>query len=379
MAGDGSDSDLWVAVAALVIALFALCASLLQLAQTIIASARGLPNCDQRVMGLWANYTHKRIRWLRLEVEFEAPVIFLARSDNPKGPVRGVPIWYATGTPENCAAMRTAVTSADSDLAPQGSAIAAVAAAAAAVATSTSDVVRRERVHTVDNELASWVVLLEAIQKMEGDSRAWERSVVYNSRIAAGKDSVGEAESPTLAVGIQPKTRSFDANPAVKKPYATTTICHIIELAAVLGLYWKVFDRDENKYHAEGNGYSLLGTRVNDFGIVFVFEKPGWPTFKKTRVVPTSDVKELCFGNVPTFFRPNDQVEDEAWKNPGTFNEQKTLKTLQMGSRKELAETLHMIGCNEHTTRLYLEEKSFYSHIFPGMSLHTPPSRMCAP
>jgi hypothetical protein len=333
-----------VAISALVISLVALLAAVLQLAQTIVASAKGLPSCDERVIGAWAKATKWRFRplQLRLEVVFEAPVIFLARSDNTKGPVRDNDvIVYADGTPENCKQINTAVPK--QDLTP-----------------GSSQGIIRERVHTVDNELASWVILLEAVQKMEGDSRSWEQRLLHDFPVT------GRHEKPTLAVGVQTKPRSFDANPAIKKPYATSTICHIIELAAVLGLYWKVFDRNENKYHAEGNGYSLLGSRIDDFGIVFVFEKPGWPRFGKTRVIPTSEVKELCFGNVPTFYRPVDQVEDEAWKNPAIFGEQKSIKTLQLGSMKEIADTLHLIGCNEFTTQYYLDGKK-HAHLFSGI------------
>jgi hypothetical protein len=343
-----------VSISALVIALIALLATLVQLAQTIIASAKGLPNCDKRVMGRWAKHTKRKFRptQLRLEVQFEAPVIFLARKDNPNGPIPDVPIWYAEGTKKSCDDTRTVEPQTDDHHGFSNGSDANVD-------------LGRERVSTVDNELATWVTLLGAIQKMEKDSKEWEAKE-WRTKHNHARPNL--EEPPTLAVGIQAIKRSFDANPAVKKPFATTTICHIVELAAILGLYWKVFNRDENKYHAEGNGFSLLGTRVTDFGIVFVFEKPGWPRFRETRVIPTSEVKELCFGNVPTFFRPKTPHEEKHWQTP--FHDQKTLKTLQLGSRKEIRETLNLIGCSESTSLYFAEadEEAKHSHLFPGTS-----------
>lgn len=330
-----------VAIAALVVALVAFVTTVVQLAQAIIAAARGLPNCDKRVMGEWAKWTSIKfkLKQLRLEVDFEAPVIFLAPTDNRNGPVRENDIiWYANGTPQSCKETRVIQPPSDDvdDIVPhQG----------------------RERVHTVDNELATWVTLLGAIQRMERDSKNWESTRWGPNEIRPQPPTV-----IALAVGIQAKKRSFDTNPTVKKPYATSNMCHLVELAAVLGVYWKEFNRDENKYRAEGNGYSLLGSRLEDFGITFVFEKTGWARFKQNRIIPASEVKELCFGNAPTFYRH--QREDERWKIP--FSPQRQLKTLQLGSRKEIADTLNLIGCNTNTCLYYIREKR-HIHLFPGL------------
>lgn len=331
------DPELNTAIAALIIAVVAFITTVVQLAQTIIATAKGLPNCSKRVMGKWAKFTKRSFRWreLRLEIHFTAPVIFLARAENPKGPVEDEDIWYAEGTFDSCEKYRIEVPGPDNQ--------------------------SYERVHTVDNETASWLKLLSAVQKMEKDSRKWEDEQYHKSNV----DVVRSKEA--LAVGIQAKKRSFDTNPAVKKPYATTTVCHIIELAAVLGLYWKEFDRDENKYRAEGNGYSLSGSRIGDIGLVFEFEKFGWPNFKETRILPIAELKEICFGNVPTFYRERSKVADDNWSK-GPFTEQKTLKTLQLGSRQSISETLNLIGCNTSTRLYYLKKDKKHIHLFPGKS-----------
>jgi len=365
------DSDKEVAIAALVVAAVAFITAVVQLAQAVIATAKGLPNCDKRVMGQWATLTYPRFRWrqLRLEVSFDAPVIFLAAQNNVKGPVHDppTPIYYANGSDDSCRDFRIVpLPSPDHQGSPDP---AAAAAADAESRTSVSSRVeagvggggkptaRRERVQTTDNELATWVRLLGAVQKMERDSNKWDEE-----RWAADGAARPAGLVLSLAVGVQAKRRSFDSNPSsMRKPYATTTLCHMVELAAVLGLYWKEFDRAGNKYRAEGNGYSLLGTRYDDFGLVFAFETFGWARFGRTRVVPTSEVKELCFGNAPTFYRPREK--DEECKLP--IGEQEKLETLQLGSPKEIAETLGLIGCNTTTSLYYLRGKK-HIHLFPG-------------
>lgn len=335
-----SDNDLTVeekvAIAALVISLFALLGVVLQYVQAVIGRINGLSIRDREVLGKWAEHAKISFRWFRGEVQYEAPIIFMAASDNTRGPIDDKEIWYVDGTRESCEKTR--------------------------VELPTNDL--RERVHTHKNELATWILAIEAAQMMERDSKQWEANEWRKFATESGTRSpvtLPYKGPVSLAVAIQPMRRSFDKHPAVKRPYATTAICHIIELCAVLGIYWKEFDRDNNKYRAEGNGYSVLGNRVHDFGLVFTFEKPGWPRFEKNRVIPTSEVKELSFGNVPTFYR--DKKDDRNWKAP--INEQKDLKTLQLGSRTEIAETLNLIRCNEYTTQCYSDETKKHVHLFP--------------
>merc|ERR1712093_438811 len=94
------------------------------------------------------------------------------------------------------------------------------------------------RVHTADDERASWVTLLSTLQREEGDSRKWDDEI--RNRVPTGVRITPPEYK--LAVGLQSKTRSWDFMPAaVTKPYATSAICHLVEMMAMLGIYWKVF------------------------------------------------------------------------------------------------------------------------------------------
>jgi hypothetical protein len=152
----------------------------------------------------------------------------------------------------------------------------------------------------------------------------------------------------------------------VTKPYATTTICHLIELAAVLGLHWKEFSRKDNAYRAEGNGYMLTGGLLGGLGLVFSFQRIGRTSFKENRVIPVNEVKQLCFGVVPTIFcRP----EDEG-RLMFPFDQPDDLAALQLGSPREIADTLTVMGCNASTVNGFLQDHQRMTHLFPGEPLN---------
>ena len=74
-----------------------------------------------------------------------------------------------------------------------------------------------------------------------------------------------------------------------------------------------------------------------------------------------NEIKQLCFGFVPTIFcGPEDE---DHLKYP--FDEPKDLTALQLGSKREIAETLLVIGCNSSTANYFKDDKNL-SHLFPG-------------
>ncbi|RYP58074.1 hypothetical protein DL769_009127 [Monosporascus sp. CRB-8-3] len=346
MAGNDDDRELFVSIVALVISLIALFGTLLQVLQTYFASsAAGFARCGVKTMGQWGKFTRRKFKPsdLRFEVEFETPVIFLAPPNNNKGPIPNEPIWYMNGSKESYMETRTLLPNEDKEQKENRS--------------------RKELIHTADNERASWVELLAVIQKMESDSAEWQRIFYHKDPGNRVPATFGER---TLAVAVQKKIKSWDTMPSsVTKPYATTTMCHLVELAAVLGLHWKEFSRSHNKYRAEGNGYMLTGAPVSDLGLVFTFQKTGRTLFEENRVIPKDEIKQLCFGVVPTIFCTT-QEDEERLKFP--FDQPEDLTSLQLGSSREIADTLTVMGCNTNTVNCFLgdeKNKKATIHLFP--------------
>ncbi|KAK4196798.1 hypothetical protein QBC40DRAFT_4485 [Triangularia verruculosa] len=340
-----------VGIAAIVLAAGAFVVSVVVLAAYLLPKSTNFDHWDSQMMGKWANYRKTKSygllsfsRLRRTVTEAELPVIFLAPRNNARGPVQGQPIWYIDGSRQSCEDTRVTY---DPDPGPSR--------------------FGDRKIHTVHNERASWVNLLETIQGMERDSMAWEMDLwrsVEGTNVGGITRRSRNFEFPTLAVGVQSTTRTFDETYAIRRPYATTTITHLIELTATLGMYWKRFDQDEDVYRAEGNGMSIHGYRMPEFGIVFSFAKTGITNFRDHRVIPTEEVKELCYGNMPTIYRLRDW-DAKTLRNPEVTKRQKDLKTLQLGSRREVAATLSLIGCDINTIEQFSTGNSRQKHFFP--------------
>jgi hypothetical protein len=116
-------------------------------------------------------------------------------------------------------------------------------------------------VHTAEDEGCSWVLLLDALQGQEKASRAWDNT-----------DELGL--NHTICYLIQRKRRCWDFMPLnTTKPFATTTICHLVEMMSMLGLIWKEFDLKRSSLSAEGNGYMVKSEYVPGLGILTRFSR----------------------------------------------------------------------------------------------------------
>ncbi|KAF7533180.1 hypothetical protein G7054_g7329 [Neopestalotiopsis clavispora] len=235
----------------------------------------------------------------------------------------------------------------------------------------------QKRVHTVNNERATWITLLFALHTMETESRRWENEQVGEH--TPSRDWPPVFQSHKLAVAIQRKTRSWDNMPSsITKPYATTTICHIMEMAAMLGLHWREFDRAKDTFLAEGNGYVLKSTSISELGTVFTFQTRGSSVFEGNRTIPAEEVKDLAFGLVPTIYHKDDDL-DRSRLTALSADEFRDLKYLQMGSANELSETLTSLGCSTEVSGLIRRNDTNQRHLYPiafevlgmlGKSLH---------
>ncbi|KAM4067266.1 modin [Hirsutella rhossiliensis] len=208
---------------------------------------------------------------------------------------------------------------------------------------------------TTENSRASWVLLLWFIQFMEEESRLWQNNVT-GSHLAV-------YQSNTLRVALQRRIMSWDAMPAgFKKPYANTRMVYLVELLAMLGVYWLEFDWPNDRCLARGIGFLVKGQSIPNLGIAFDFKNIGQCNFTENRIIPVDQVKELCFGYVPTLYRNSNELRVS--RRP-QLSQDRTLDTLRLSSRKEIANTLAKIGCNAVTTSYILQGNQKDYHLFP--------------
>lgn len=351
----GMDSSDAVSLVALIVSVIALVGTILQLLQQYYSSAEGYSNCGSRVMGQWSLTRERKFRFteLRFEVQFEAPVMFVCPPTNKRGPVPNQPLRFVKGTRESEEETRTPSTKTEEDEKKN---------------MRESKQLNRD-VHTADNERANWFIMLQAFHRMERESQGWQESLLKAEANELGPKlaedlptNVAPREEHSVALALQSKRKSWDTMPSgVKKPYATSTICHIIEMAAMLGLHWREFDRSSHKYHAEGNGYLLTGHDMSDLGIMFNFQIYAKNSFAKNRIIPSDDIKLLCFGNVPTIFRHKKTTYDN--------EDPKSSGVIQLGSTGELIESLAYYGCNSKTTNYFRDDRKYrLGHLYPSKS-----------
>jgi hypothetical protein len=124
-------------------------------------------------------------------------------------------------------------------------------------------------------------------------------------------------------------------------------------MMAMLGMYWKVFDQIRWNLRAEGNGFILTSTTVHGLGVMVAFAITGKSRFQENRVIPSEDVKELCFGTVPNIFDDPNYLEHE--ENAQSLD-------LVFGTPEEVATTLESLGCTSDTLKRYEKD---HKHIFP--------------
>lgn len=261
-----------------------------------------------------------------MEVVFETPVIFVAPPDNKNGPITDREIHYLDGTEESF--NKTRIPKPPQQQQADKQAVA--------------------RVQTADDERASWVTLLSTLQNAEAHSRTWDRTT---------REPGSPIKPPKyqITVGLQRKTRSWDFIPSsITKPYATSAICHLVEMMAMLGLYWKVFDQSLWLLRAEGNGFILTSTSVHGLGVMVVFAVTGRSMFREDRVIPCDEVKKLAFGTVPNIFEDKDYL-----------NQQTDAQSLELifGEEEKVTETLESLGCSSETLRRFNKD---HKHIFSG-------------
>lgn len=318
----------------------------------------------EAAIGRWASLVKRTpfLKELRFDIEFQVPLIFLCPPTNVRGPVKDAPVLFIDGSDESLDQTMSELPGVSWGPMREK---------------SPPDIMR-----TSEAALASWVTLISALQYMENQSRAWQRDVLCSNMkssnhrssppeglvVAGPMAGVGDvlvAQGYTLAAGIQRKRRTWSSLPSTfQRPFATTTWCHTIELAAILGMYWKEFNRSQDIYQARGNNYTMTSSQVPGLGTVFTFRVQGRSHFESNRVIPKEEIKEICFGFVPTIFRsPWDKWR---YRYPATI--QPVPETLHLASANQIAQSLAAIGCNSFTSRLFLEDKTV-SHIFPSKQL----------
>ncbi|RGP62325.1 hypothetical protein FSPOR_9370 [Fusarium sporotrichioides] len=282
------------------------------------------PNCGENVIGRWSNSRTKtwKSKEFRTEVQFEVPFIFVSTPGSTGGYIDGAQVHFIDGTRKSLDATRT-------DLEPPP--------------TST----RTKTGRIVKNERATWLTLLSSLQKMENQSQNWTRQQIMSLRprpASAQAILSSVAGKHSLRAALQCERKSWDdMPPSVNRPYATTTMSQLMEMLAMLGIYWRQFNPTYNIYQAEGNGFLVKGHKISGLGIMFYFQALEKAVFGENRPVPNREITRLAFGQLPTILS----------------------RVVRLGSQKDMVDTLAALGFDRTSSNHFLRDGAVTSHIFP--------------
>ncbi len=199
------------------------------------------------------------------EVQFEAPVIFVSFPANENKPVPDVPIYYINGSKESYEKTLTLPPNEEKDWTGP----------------------RSSRVHTADNERATWVTLLSELQAMEQQSQKWQEKQY-------GKSPPGplDASGPTLTITAWPSPCRLRRGAGDTMPSSGAEAVrhhHYLPPAGDRrhdGHLLAGVRPDQGPVPRRRNGYMLTGTNVTDLGTVFTFQISGKRKFEENRVIP---------------------------------------------------------------------------------------------
>ncbi|UJO21697.1 uncharacterized protein CLAFUR5_09308 [Fulvia fulva] len=218
---------------------------------------------------------------LRFVVTYATPVLFVAPPANTRGPLSDKAVHKLEGTQESRSNTLTIVRA--------------------------SKVIEKKpsvfhRVGPTNDALASWVTLLHVLQDNEKHGRRWDADM--RMKTPAGLTNHGPEY--TMCVQIQKLDRNWDFIPdSITKPYATTSLVRVAEIAVIQGMSWRIFEPDTGDLSAESENITCSGFLVPRAGIVVIFTVTGKITQvanPSQRTIPDIRAKQLIFGSVLSIF-----------------------------------------------------------------------------
>ncbi|KFX94835.1 hypothetical protein V490_04139 [Pseudogymnoascus sp. VKM F-3557] len=246
---DGSETEVRVAVVALIVSLVALVATTGQLLQQYFATADGYRRCQTSVMGAWGKKTRLRWRWrqFRFETLYSTPEIVMTDLFAPVCSAE-----YLLGLDDK---ETNKLWSAPSPI----------------------NYGRVPSETRANGDLVGWLELLSQMHRSTHKSLAPAKTKDDVNREIKLVNAHQRFHSDYRRVpAIEVMERSWDFQPPdVSRPLAKTTLSTLSVMARRMGMRWKIFRPEDGVMHAEGNGHVLTSTVVRSLGLVVQYHYHG--------------------------------------------------------------------------------------------------------
>ncbi|MCJ1482685.1 hypothetical protein MMC06_002851 [Schaereria dolodes] len=284
-------SDAQIALVALVISLFALVVTSIQLLTQIFATADGTRKCSTSVMGKWGQYTKWRWRWSegRYETLYTTPEFQLVEpryttSTSQNGPGFAKTIgdgfdWLGDWRDHSDSAESIFSDTVDG---PQYM---------IAKDSHLQRLVPNEYQRDLSYEKVGWILLLQALFRNATDVQ----NLVHSAR----------TENVISWPSVQLRRRSWDFMPPdAMRPLATSNISDIAIIVRRLGMIWKQFDPTNGNMTAEAGPHVLTAMTLRGVGLVLQYKYSGG-----SRSTYTWSRKEELVGN-----KRLEWLDQDTWK-----------------------------------------------------------------
>jgi hypothetical protein len=312
--------DLAIAVTAMAVSFCAFIIVCAQALQQYFGTAEGFRRCQASVIDEWASLTERNFRlknWeFRFETRFAVPALFVYDPHDVSG--------FSNSPGRRIIQINGSLASYKASMITKPSFIPDEALLPVPLHVKTGFQVVKvsgdsrhrdfkrtppgKREDYVEDELATWVLLLRTLQ---------EYQELQREEFQQGKGSLyPERTQITLMPGVKIVRKSWDfMQPDIIKPYAISTVNDIVIIMHQLGLEWSEFDPKAGRMQADSHhiGLSVTSTWVRGLGVMVYFYESGRhvKSGRTSRLyIPSRLAAVLGFGYLPrceveTGFRDN--------------------------------------------------------------------------
>ena len=322
--GSMADTEIDVAVIALVVSLIALVIALAQLSQQLLGTAEGYRRCGSGVIGPWHRLRRRHFIWteFRFEVKYMTPhLAVIAQEQNASGRLRHLsgPAYFANMLPRPQSSREakllralheTICTDGDLEIAN------GFGDAADPTQLERRMVSQRSWHHDPEKQVQkSSSGHLSAVASHASSSKpsgeifvTWlqllrEAHLIYEGRDAAAtvdrNHSLSNEQPDRTNLAVAIREWAWDYMPAdLLRPLATSTLNNVILIALRLNMQWRQLNLDNGVFLADGNGYSLTSVEIRGLGLGFQFSVIGAHETHR-QCISSEAVDKMMFGIIP--------------------------------------------------------------------------------
>ncbi|KAH7080593.1 hypothetical protein BKA63DRAFT_506751 [Paraphoma chrysanthemicola] len=311
-----AETEISVAIAALVISLVALVVTCNQFLVEIFGSANGYSKCAESVIGPWHTRRRRVWKWseFRFETQFTTPqVVLLSDADFYSHLFGGEDVHWINPTSQELAACPELSKTIHPREQTNKSPTYRASNTHINLPKGNTGLIARHKLREMQlshqikarsEHQVTWLRLLRELHLLQHSY--WPDVCVeceHRKRdpLEVCATPLGGSHSPDLSrVAVIYRTWNWDFMPPdLTRPLAEMNIGDTIIMALRMGMQWRVLDLESSRIQADGNGYNITGFEARGLGIILRLTADGRDNYNYPRLIPSSAVNKMLLGVLP--------------------------------------------------------------------------------